>query len=44
LTDHYDPAYLRSTANNFVHLKEAKVLHLDRLDEDALRSAASMAL
>jgi tRNA 2-selenouridine synthase len=40
LTRHYDPAYRRSTASNFVHLSQAKVLHLDSLDDDALRAAA----
>lgn len=44
LVDHYDPAYKRSTSNNFIHLNEAKALHLDRLDKDALRSAALLAL
>lgn len=44
LTEHYDPAYLRSTANNFSHLNEAKVLRLDKLDAEALRSAAPLAL
>ena len=40
LTRHYDPAYRRSTSSNFVHLNRAKVLRLDSLDDDALRSAA----
>lgn len=44
LADHYDPAYLRSTAHNFTRLKEARVLRLDRLDEDALHSAALLTL
>jgi len=44
LTEHYDPAYKRSTAANFVHLKDARVLHLDRLDDASLRSAASAVL
>jgi tRNA 2-selenouridine synthase len=44
LTEHYDPAYLRSTSNNFSQLKNAKILHLERLDEEALRSAAPLAL
>ncbi len=43
LTQHYDPAYQRSTTNNFIHLSDAKVLHVDRLDEDALRSIAPAA-
>jgi tRNA 2-selenouridine synthase len=41
LTRHYDPAYRRSTSNNFVHLAEARLLQLERLDEEALRAAAS---
>jgi tRNA 2-selenouridine synthase len=44
LTKHYDPAYRRSTASNFVHLKEARVLRLDRLDDATLRSAVPAAL
>lgn len=44
LTEHYDPAYLRSTANNFARLNEAKILRLDKLDTEALRSAAPLAL
>ncbi|HLP97351.1 MAG TPA: tRNA 2-selenouridine(34) synthase MnmH [Sideroxyarcus sp.] len=41
LLEHYDPAYLRSTTNNFLRLNDAVVLKLDRLDEDALRAAAA---
>ncbi len=44
LTEHYDPAYKRSTAANFVRLKDARVLHLDRLDDASLRLAASAVL
>ena len=39
LLQHYDPAYLRSTAHNFTRLSGAKVLHLANLDETALRAA-----
>jgi tRNA 2-selenouridine synthase len=38
LLQHYDPAYLRSTANNFPRLSGAKVLQLDSLDDAALRA------
>lgn len=41
LTEHYDPAYLRSTAHNFSRLSDAQVLHLGQLDRDSLASAAS---
>jgi len=44
LTEHYDPAYQRSTSTNFLHLHEAKVLPLERLDKDALHSAVPHAL
>lgn len=44
LTEHYDPAYQRSTAHNFPQLPQAKVLQLDRLDPDSLRLAAPLAL
>jgi tRNA 2-selenouridine synthase len=36
LNRHYDPAYLRSTANNFHRLKEARTLQLTSLDEAGL--------
>ena len=39
LSRHYDPAYLRSTANNFPHLKEARRLNLTTLDETELLTA-----
>ncbi len=41
LTKHYDPAYRRSTTNNFAKLSAAKVLRLERLDAAALRAAVS---
>jgi hypothetical protein len=41
---HYDPAYLRSTASNFPRLSGARVLHLEKLDDATLRAAASEAL
>ncbi len=44
LIQHYDPAYQRSTANNFTQLPAAKVLRLDRLDDSALRAAIATAL
>ena len=40
LSRHYDPAYMRSTANNFPRLKEARQLHLTTLDETGLSIAA----
>ncbi len=40
LTQHYDPAYRRSTAANFAALKEATVLKLDTLDNESLENAA----
>jgi tRNA 2-selenouridine synthase len=44
LLQHYDPAYLRSTASNFPRLSGAKVLHLQNLDDFTLRSAVPEAL
>jgi tRNA 2-selenouridine synthase len=44
LTQHYDPAYLRSTSHNFPRLTEARVLRLPALDQDSLRSAVPLAL
>ncbi len=44
LLQHYDPAYLRSTANNFPCLSDARVLHLENLDDATLRAAVSKAL
>ena len=41
LEQHYDPAYLRSTSHNFTHLADARVLHAEHLDDDALRSLAA---
>ncbi|KAF0205662.1 MAG: tRNA 2-selenouridine [Gallionellaceae bacterium] len=40
LLRHYDPAYQRSTANNFPRLKNARRLHLATLDENDLLFAA----
>ncbi|HEY5993921.1 MAG TPA: tRNA 2-selenouridine(34) synthase MnmH [Gallionellaceae bacterium] len=40
LTRHYDPAYRRSTAANFLRLKEALVLRPEALDEASLNQAA----
>lgn len=39
LTSHYDPAYQRSTANNFSKLSSARILRLENLDTAALRAA-----
>jgi tRNA 2-selenouridine synthase len=44
LIQHYDPAYRRSTANNFSRLASAKVLQLDSLDDFALHTAVTSAL
>jgi tRNA 2-selenouridine synthase len=44
LIQHYDPAYLRSSSQNFTRLKDAKVLRMPALDEDSLRSAVPLAL
>ena len=44
LNRHYDPAYRRSTANNFTRLAAARVLQLDRLDDATLRSIVPAAL
>ncbi len=44
LCRHYDPAYQRSTGNNFPRLKNARQLHLAALDEaDLLRAAQTLA-
>jgi tRNA 2-selenouridine synthase len=44
LTQHYDPAYRRSTANNFTRLSAAQILQLERLDDNALRAAVNKLL
>jgi tRNA 2-selenouridine synthase len=44
LTQHYDPAYRRSTASNFTRLSSAKVLLLDNLDDATLRAATVASL
>lgn len=44
LIQHYDPAYLRSTSNNFKRMPAAVVLQLDSLEEPALQSAAKTLL
>jgi tRNA 2-selenouridine synthase len=44
LIQHYDPAYRRSTANNFTRLSGAKVLQLENLDQATLRAAMPEAL
>ena len=44
LNRHYDPAYLRSTANNFPRLKDARILQLNTLDETGLLIASQALL
>jgi tRNA 2-selenouridine synthase len=44
LLQHYDPAYLRSTAGNFPRLSGARVLRLNNLDDFTLRAAVPEAL
>jgi tRNA 2-selenouridine synthase len=44
LARHYDPAYLRSTANNFPRLQSAQILQLSSLDEAALLIASQALL
>jgi len=44
LNRHYDPAYLRSTANNFPRLKDAQILQLTSLDEAELLLASQALL
>lgn len=44
LTQHYDPAYRRSTDANYPHLKQAVVLNLTALDEASLSGAAAQLL
>jgi len=40
LTQHYDPAYRRSSGAGLAQLKNAAILRLDKLDEASLASAA----
>jgi tRNA 2-selenouridine synthase len=40
LVEHYDPAYQRSSARNFVHLSEAPRIAIRRADEAAFDAAA----
>jgi tRNA 2-selenouridine synthase len=42
LNRHYDPAYQRSTANNFPHLQDARQLHLATLDKGELLSTSQV--
>ncbi len=44
LIQHYDPAYRRSTSNNFSQLASAQVLHLENLDATTLSTAVSAIL
>jgi tRNA 2-selenouridine synthase len=44
LTQHYDPAYRRSTAANFLRLKDALVMRPEMLDDEHLRIAAASAI
>jgi tRNA 2-selenouridine synthase len=41
LVEHYDPAYRRSSANNFAGMATAATLSLDRLDATAIERAAA---
>jgi tRNA 2-selenouridine synthase len=41
LTEHYDPAYRRSTTANFPHLQEAILLQLHALDDTSMAKAAA---
>jgi tRNA 2-selenouridine synthase len=44
LLQHYDPAYQRSTTNNFPRLPGARILQLQNLDDATLRAAVPKAL
>ena len=44
LTDHYDPAYLRSIERNFIHYREARGLKLENIEEAAFVTAAQSLL
>jgi tRNA 2-selenouridine synthase len=44
LTEHYDPAYNRSTNTNFTRVTDAQTLSLERLDGNALSVAVSTLL
>lgn len=44
LSQHYDPAYRRSSDVSFAQLKSANVLHLPRLDKAATQEAAASIL
>ena len=44
LVTHYDPAYLRATARNYLHYDDARALSVERLDEAGIESAAGQAL
>jgi tRNA 2-selenouridine synthase len=44
LTEHYDPAYLRGMARNFVQYEAAPPLRLAGIDGDAMAGAARQAI
>ena len=41
LATHYDPAYLRATAQNYSHYEEARPLAIERLDSKTIELAAT---
>ena len=41
LATHYDPAYLRATAQNYSHYEEARALAIERLDSKTIELAAA---
>ena len=41
LLTHYDPSYLRATAQNYLHYDEAQALSLARLDQTEVARAAT---
>ncbi|MCS6995555.1 MAG: tRNA 2-selenouridine(34) synthase MnmH [Casimicrobiaceae bacterium] len=44
MTEHYDPLYRRTISNNYPHLDRGTALRLDRIEPEALTSAASALL
>ena len=44
LVTHYDPAYLRATARNYLHYDEARALPVERLDDAGIGHAAGQVL
>jgi tRNA 2-selenouridine synthase len=41
LATHYDPSYLRATAQNYLHCDKARPLRLERLDAAGIEGAAA---